>query len=182
MAKINWKFTNEEGTNLNRYTATNVSNGEKTIFDLLRNANITNVGTPLNAENLNALINSINACYDEVAGIKFVETSNTTNSLISSDIMEIQSNSPTSLELEPGIYLINRTIILIIYNNNDGFGYGSGSLISFRDGYIDLWSAKYDIAASELSLDCASINLSNGEVEGPTSVFIQTVQKITSII
>ena len=179
MAKIKWTFNDEQGTNLNRYTATNVSNGEKTIFDLLRNANITNVGTPLNAENLNALINSINACYDEVAGIKFVETSNTTNSLTSSDIMEIQSDSPAGLELEPGIYLINRTIILII--NNDGYGYGYGSLISFRDGYIDLWSAKYDIDASQLNLDCASINLSNGAVEGPTSVFIQTVQKITSI-
>lgn len=179
MAKIKWTFNDEQGTNLNRYTATNVLNGEKTIFDLLRNANITNVGTPLNAENLNALINSINACYDEVAGIKNVETSNTTNSLTSLDVMDIQSNSPVGLELEPGIYLINRTIILIINNNNEGNGYGS--LISFRDGYIDLWSAEYDIYSSELTLDCASINLSNGVVESPTSAFIQTVQKITSI-
>lgn len=180
MAKINWKFTNEEGTNLNRYTATNVSNGEKTIFDLLRNANITNVGTPLNAENLNALINSINACYDEVAGIKNVETSNTTNSLTSSEIMEFQAVSPFGCDLEAGIYLINRTIILII-NNND-VGYCSGSHISFSDdGYIDLWEAKYDIAASELQLNHARINLSDGVVEQPTGALIQTVQKITSI-
>ena len=64
MAKITWTFKNEEGTNLNRYIATNVSTGEKITFDLLRGGNISVVGTPLNAENLNALITSINACYD----------------------------------------------------------------------------------------------------------------------
>ena len=56
MAKITWTFKNEEGTNLNRYIATNVSTGEKITFDLLRGGNISVVGTPLNAENLNALI------------------------------------------------------------------------------------------------------------------------------
>ena len=64
MAKITWTFKNEEGTNLNRYIATNISTGEKITFDLLRGGNISVVGTPLNAENLNALITSINACYD----------------------------------------------------------------------------------------------------------------------
>lgn len=67
MAKITWTFKNEEGTNLNRYIATNVSTGEKITFDLLRNGNISVVGTPLNATNLNALITSINACYDLIA-------------------------------------------------------------------------------------------------------------------
>lgn len=67
MAKITWTFKNEEGTNLNRYIATNVSTGERITFDLLRNGNISVVGTPLNAENLNALITSINACYDLIA-------------------------------------------------------------------------------------------------------------------
>ena len=67
MAKITWTFKNEEGTNLNRYIATNVSTGEKITFDLLRNGNISVVGTPLNAENLNALITSINACYDLIS-------------------------------------------------------------------------------------------------------------------
>lgn len=67
MAKITWTFKNEEGTNLNRYIATNVSTGEKITFDLLRGGNISVVGTPLNAENLNALITSINACYDLIS-------------------------------------------------------------------------------------------------------------------
>lgn len=67
MAKITWTFRNEEGTNLNRYIATNVSTGEKITFDLLRGGNISVVGTPLNAENLNALITSINACYDLIS-------------------------------------------------------------------------------------------------------------------
>ena len=67
MAKITWTFKNEEGTNLNRYIATNVSTGEKITFDLLRGGNISVVGTPLNAENLNALITAINACYDLIS-------------------------------------------------------------------------------------------------------------------
>lgn len=51
MAKINWVFQDEIGTNLNRYKATNVSTGEVITFDLLRNAIIPvgSEGTPLNA-------------------------------------------------------------------------------------------------------------------------------------
>lgn len=66
MAKITWVFQNESGTNLNRYIATNVITGEEITFDLLRGANISVVGTPLNAEKLNSLITAINACYDEL--------------------------------------------------------------------------------------------------------------------
>lgn len=64
MAKINWLFQNEQGTNLNRYKAKNVSTGEEITFDLFRNGNISVVGTPLNAENMNSLINAINEVYD----------------------------------------------------------------------------------------------------------------------
>ena len=65
MAKIDWVFQNENGTNLNRYKATNVATGEVITFDLLRNANISIVGTPLDSANLNSLINAINENYDE---------------------------------------------------------------------------------------------------------------------
>lgn len=65
MAKIDWVFQNENGTNLNRYIATNVATGEKITFDLLRGGNISIVGTPLNAKNLNSLITAINENYDE---------------------------------------------------------------------------------------------------------------------
>ena len=64
MAKINWTFQDESGTNLNRYIATNVNTGEKITFDLLRGANITIIGTPLNAEKLNQIIKSINEAYN----------------------------------------------------------------------------------------------------------------------
>lgn len=60
MAKINWVFQDESGTNLNRYIATNVNTGEEITFDLSRGGNITIIGTPLNAEKLNSLINAIN--------------------------------------------------------------------------------------------------------------------------
>ena len=64
MAKINWVFQDEQGTNLNRYRATNVETGEEVVFDLLRGGNINVVGTPLNAEKLNSLVNAINDLYD----------------------------------------------------------------------------------------------------------------------
>ena len=35
MAKINWVFQDESGTNLNRYIATNVATGEEITFDKL---------------------------------------------------------------------------------------------------------------------------------------------------
>ena len=68
MARINWVFQNESGTNLNRYKATNVLTGEVVIFDLLRDSNINVVGTPLSAENLNQLINAINSMSVEIYG------------------------------------------------------------------------------------------------------------------
>lgn len=64
MAKINWVFQNESGTNLNRYRAINVATNEEVVFDLFRNGSISIVGTPLSAENLNQLINAINDLYD----------------------------------------------------------------------------------------------------------------------
>lgn len=70
MSKINWVFQNENGTNLNRYIATNVATGEQITFDLLRGANISIVGTPLNAENLNSLIEAINNNYDTIFNLK----------------------------------------------------------------------------------------------------------------
>lgn len=67
MAKITWVFQNESGTNLNRYKATNVATNEEVVFDLLRDGNISVVGTPLNATNMNSLITSINSCYDDLS-------------------------------------------------------------------------------------------------------------------
>ena len=65
MAKITWVFQDEQGTNLNRYRATNVETGEEVVFDLNRGGSISIVGTPLNANTLNQLISSINALYDD---------------------------------------------------------------------------------------------------------------------
>ena len=65
MAKINWVFQDESGTNLNRYIATNVATGEEITFDLSSGGNITIIGTPLNAEKLNSLINAINDIGDD---------------------------------------------------------------------------------------------------------------------
>lgn len=70
MAKINWVFQDESGTNLNRYIATNVETREEIIFDLLRGGNISVVGTPLNAEKLNELVSAINSNYDEIISLK----------------------------------------------------------------------------------------------------------------
>lgn len=67
MAKIDWTFINESGTELNRYIATNVVTGEQITFRLLRNPNVIDFvqGTPLDAEKMNSLKDAINQNYDE---------------------------------------------------------------------------------------------------------------------
>ena len=87
MAKITWVFQDESGTNLNRYIATNVSTGEKVTFDLLRGGNISVVGTPLNADKLNSLINAINDNYDKLAELsQAIEGYNSMIGILSNNI------------------------------------------------------------------------------------------------
>ena len=61
--KIKWQFQDEDGTKLNQYRAVDDSTGETKIFNLFRNANITQQGTLLKAQTLNELINAINGAY-----------------------------------------------------------------------------------------------------------------------
>jgi hypothetical protein len=65
------RFVNESGTNLNHYILTD-KNGASYNITLLRNANITQVGTPLNAQKLNELVDGINA-------INYSQNGNTLN-------------------------------------------------------------------------------------------------------
>lgn len=75
MANITWRFIDEQGTNLNRYIATNVDTGEEITFDLLRNGNISVVGTPLNAEKLNEIIEALNNSYTKLETNTKINTS-----------------------------------------------------------------------------------------------------------
>lgn len=61
MAKLDIKFVDEMGNNLNRYKAIDVNTGAEYVFDLSRNGTITIPGTPLNAEIMNAIIEAINS-------------------------------------------------------------------------------------------------------------------------
>ena len=69
MAKVNFNFQDELGSNLNRYLARDVTSGIEYTFDLNRKATITQNGTPLNALNLNKLINAINDNDDNIDNI-----------------------------------------------------------------------------------------------------------------
>lgn len=90
MSKITWVFQDERGDNLNRYIATNVSTGEKITFDLLRGGNISVVGTPLNASNLNGLITAINDNYDEIVSLKDRTTT------LESDVSSLKTSVSTN--------------------------------------------------------------------------------------
>lgn len=79
MSKINWVFQDEQGSNLNRYKATNVATGEQITFDLLRGGSISVVGTPLNAEKLNSLITAINDNYDKLTALQSQHSTDVTN-------------------------------------------------------------------------------------------------------
>ena len=61
------KFVDELGTNLNRYKVQK-DNGETYYVSLLRNATITQPGTPLNANKLNQIVDSINNLSFSVSG------------------------------------------------------------------------------------------------------------------
>lgn len=144
MAKIDWVFQNENGTNLNRYIATNVATGEKVTFDLLRGANISIAGTPLDAITMNSLINAINENYDEFTTLntkvtnigKQVETNakdissinktlgnhdnrisaNATN--IRNNATNISNNSNNISELQKSVENLNDTIIEVQEENS----------------------------------------------------------------
>ena len=60
MAMINLVFVDEEGQQLNQFRVLNMGTTETTVVQLYRDATITKEGTPLNATNLNLLVNSIN--------------------------------------------------------------------------------------------------------------------------
>lgn len=71
MARIDFTFQDEAGTNLNKFKATREDDNTSYYVTLTREANIQKQGTPLNAENLNKLISSINSIYDtQVTGVK----------------------------------------------------------------------------------------------------------------
>lgn len=65
--KINLNFVDEKGVDLNKYEILNVDNNSSTIVKMVRKpTSITTVGTKLNAENMNSIINKINELVDGV--------------------------------------------------------------------------------------------------------------------
>ena len=69
------RFVDEQGSDLNAYKLIK-GDGSIENIKLLRNANITQVGTPLNAERLNKMVDRINSTYSKT------ETDTQINALI----------------------------------------------------------------------------------------------------
>lgn len=70
MAKLDFTFVDEQGTDLNKFKVT-LEDGTSYNIHLSRGATITTPGTPLNAENMNKLISAINEMYtNNVTGVK----------------------------------------------------------------------------------------------------------------
>lgn len=81
------KFIDELGSDLNKFQVT-TEDGSTYEIKLLRKANITQVGTPLNANKLNQLVNGINANTTSISNLSTVARTGSYNDL---------SNKPTSL-------------------------------------------------------------------------------------
>lgn len=64
MAKLRVEFKDELGTNLSSFKIIR-SDGTSEIVTLNRSSNVTQRGTPLNAENMNKVKESINSLYDK---------------------------------------------------------------------------------------------------------------------
>lgn len=78
------KFVDELGTNLNRYKVQK-DNGETYYVSLLRNANITQQGTPLNANKLNQIVDSINNLSFSVSGNRLSITNQNGENIVFND-------------------------------------------------------------------------------------------------
>lgn len=83
---INFNFKDELGTNMNSFT---IIKEDGTSYNVIinRNANITQQGTPLNATNLNAIINAVNNI--ENGNIIIKNASNLTDTIRGVDVYEI---------------------------------------------------------------------------------------------
>ena len=143
MAKINWVFQDESGTNLNRYIATNVETGEEIIFDLLRGGNISVVGTPLNAEKLNELVSAINSNYDSILSLqKNVSTNSTTIGKLQ---LDVSKNSNDISAINTSIIENNKNIngkinanSTAISNAQKDISQQGNSILSLQNYYIEL--------------------------------------------
>ena len=63
MGKLDLNFQDEQGSNLSKFEFIK-DDGSSEIGKLIRRANVTQRGTPLNAENMNKIVSAINSNYD----------------------------------------------------------------------------------------------------------------------
>lgn len=106
------KFLDEIGTDLNKFQVT-TSSGETYEITLLRKANISQVGTLLNASKLNELVDGINANTTSISNLStvartgsYTDLSNKPTSLPASDVYSWAKSStkPTYTASEVGTY------------------------------------------------------------------------------
>lgn len=109
------RFIDEIGTDLNKFQVT-TSSGETYEITLLRKANITQVGTLLNASKLNELVDEINSNTISISQLSTVartgsysDLSNKPSSLPASDVYSWAkaSTKPTYTASEVGTYTTN---------------------------------------------------------------------------
>ena len=110
------KFIDEQGINLNRYLVTE-EDGTSYYITLNRGATITQVGTPLNAENLNRIVDRLNnlklyvhniflqfASYDEAGEIVFKIINNDSTPYTNANLSNLISTNiiPQNTRMEVG--------------------------------------------------------------------------------
>lgn len=95
------KFKNEIGTDLNAYKIVK-EDGTSENVKLLRNANITRVGTPLNEDTLNPIVDELNANTNDLtslkASVKDLTTQQQTNTNDISNIKEKNAQQDTQIK------------------------------------------------------------------------------------
>lgn len=164
MAKINFTFTDEIGSNLNRYKAIDIKTSAEYTFDLSRMANITQVGTPLSAEYLNAIVRSINALYDSNylqdtinRNIKFVDEKGNQTAIIEAsgggasftgigltdvETMEYANYLLIMLEDDSVVY---RMSLNEMQNNYTNYIFNLKHISNYKEGDMSIEDAFYDV-------------------------------------
>lgn len=139
---INWTFVDESGSDLNKYIIQHLDDignvlGEETV-KLLRDATITQPGTPLTAVKLNEMITKINNKVDKVANSRLITETEATQ------ITTNATNISKKVDKVSGSRLITETEATQINTNKTNIG-------NLQSNKVDKVADKSLVADSEIT-------------------------------
>lgn len=146
MAKITTTYVDEVSTNPNMYEVKDVNTNELSLVTLTRQAHVITAGTPLNAQHMNEIVNSINDLYDNAPG-----------AVHSYSLMLELGNSSSTYNAKIIIPFLSRETSIVFLNANEIMtflnGYMGQEKYSNSSGIIKISNIEYNIWGIESEVD-----------------------------